>query len=119
MKALADAMNDAMNGMGSKPESLADEFAGHPEAARLQEMAGEWAKMSVLTFTGDLLTKSLAVSRAIAEFTQELTSGSAGKRTLTMSQYRPFAGTGKRCETGQRPLTFAIPRGKCATTEGL
>ena len=72
MQQLSEALRQMIDEVGSKPEHLGDEFPGMPAAARLQEMAGEWAKMSAMTFQGALLEKGLAVSRAIAEFTAEL-----------------------------------------------
>ena len=78
MQELASAVNDAAAVFRPTQEVISSEFAGHPEAVWLQTAAGEWAKISVMTFTGDLLTKALAISRSIAEFTAELNSPTNG-----------------------------------------
>jgi len=80
MQELAQAI-EAMRVVGGiepdADEEFAREFPDQPEAAQLQRVAGEWAKMSTLTFSGTLLDRALDVSKAIAAFTQELsTSGS-------------------------------------------
>lgn len=76
-------MSKALSGFAEKHNTAVDvsEFAGvNPEVAELQKVAGEWAAMSVYTFSGELLDRALEVSKAIAAFTMEFgTPGSSGR----------------------------------------
>jgi hypothetical protein len=73
MQELTERLGAVIKEIGCRPENVACEFLDlNPACTELQKMAGEWAKMSVLTFQGNLLDKGLAISRAIAEFTLEL-----------------------------------------------
>ena len=80
MQALTNAISGAAKEIGTSEENLSDEFPGNPECAALQQVAADWAKMSILTFDGKLLDLALDISKAVAKFTMELgTPGSTDK----------------------------------------
>ena len=77
MQELSKAIAAGVDAIGSSSIDSA-EFAGNPEAEELQRVAAEWAKMSILTFDGELRDKALEISKAVASFTMELmTPGSS------------------------------------------